>query len=117
MSLINYSIILFSIILSIISFNSIAEPVEQLSVEARLSQFPLESQSKSMSTIPERKIKEEFCSAVNRKFLQFGWYKIICDPNRWEIFKYSSQGNPIVYQEFGFDDPDNNVPINLVLCG
>jgi protein MpaA len=61
--------------------------------------------------------KKEFCDAVNSKFIKFRWYKIICNPKRWEIFNFSSGGNPILYQEFGFNDPNNKGPVNLVFCG
>lgn len=63
------------------------------------------------------KTKKQFCDDVNSKFKQFGWRKIICNPDRWEIYNYSYKGNPIVYQKFGFDDPDNKGPVNLILCG
>lgn len=70
-------------------------------------------------TVPENeaKTKKEFCDDVNLKFKQFGWRKIICNPDRWETYNYSYPGNPIVYQTFGFDDPDNKGPVNLILCG
>lgn len=61
--------------------------------------------------------KEEFCDDVNLKFRQFGWNRIICNPERWETHSYSSKGNQILYQEFGFDDPENKGPVNLVFCG
>jgi protein MpaA len=63
------------------------------------------------------KAKKEFCDTVNSKFIKFRWYKIICNPKRWEIFNFSSGGNPILYQEFGFNDPGNKGPVNLVFCG
>jgi protein MpaA len=63
------------------------------------------------------KTKREFCNGVNSKFRLFGWNKIICNPERWKVFDYSSNGNPLLYQEFGFNDPDNFGPVNLVLCG
>ncbi len=64
-----------------------------------------------------KKTKKQFCSEVNSKFQEFGWNRIICNPNRWETYDYSSNGNPLLYQEFGFKDQDSNVPVNLVLCG
>ncbi len=63
------------------------------------------------------KTKKQFCSEVNSKFKEFGWNRIICNPNRWETYDYSSNGNPLLYQEFGFKGQDSNVPVNLVLCG
>ncbi len=63
------------------------------------------------------KTKEEFCSEVNAKFREFEWDKIICNPERWETYDYSVTGNPLLYQEFGFEDNNANVPVNLVLCG
>jgi len=63
------------------------------------------------------KTKKEFCDAVNLKFKEFQWDSIICNPDRWEIFDYSTSGNPLLYQEFGFTNPGNNGPVNLVLCG
>ncbi len=65
----------------------------------------------------EDRSKEEFCKDVNDKFLKFRWHNVICKPDRWKVFSYSSRGNPLFYQEFGFDDPDNKGPVNLLLCG
>lgn len=63
------------------------------------------------------KTKKEFCSEVNAKFREFEWNRIICNPDRWEIYDYSVKGNPLIYQEFGFEDHDSDAPVNLVLCG
>jgi protein MpaA len=65
----------------------------------------------------QKKSKNQFCSEVNGKFKEFGWNRIICNPDRWETYDYSSKGNPLLYQEFGFEDLDSNVPVNLVFCG
>lgn len=114
------NIILFSfaILITASSDYSSGGVPEQPSTEATAMQTPRENVPSAIKeTYPGKKTKEDFCDAVNRKFMQLGWYKIICDPNRWEIFHYSSRGNPVVYQEFGFDDPDNKGPVNLVLCG
>ena len=75
------------------------------------------SGNNAMSSIPKERTKNKFCDAVNYKFLQFGWNKIICNPDRWTTFNYSSKGNPIVYEEFGFNVTNNKSPVNLVLCG
>ncbi len=71
----------------------------------------------AMSVQSARKTKKEFCSEVNAKFREFGWDRIICNPDRWETYDYSYEGNPLLYQEFGFDDNDSKDPVNLVLCG
>ncbi len=71
----------------------------------------------AMPAQTENKTKVEFCSEVNVKFKKFGWDRIICNPDRWEIYDYSAKGNPLLYQEFGFEDHDASVPVNLVLCG
>ena len=98
--------------------NSFGEVSEQLSGEVPMIQISSEKKPSTIKkTSSERKTKKDFCDAVNHKFMQFGWHKIICDPNRWEIFNYSFRGNPIVYQEFGFDDPGNKGPVNLIFCG
>ena len=65
----------------------------------------------------QKKSKKQFCSEINGKFKEFGWNRIICNPDRWETYDYSSKGNPLLYQEFGFDNNNSNVPVNLVLCG
>ena len=61
--------------------------------------------------------KEEFCKIINRKFADFGWWKIICNPERWKVYDHSHQGNPLLYQKFGFGNPENKGPVNLFLCG
>jgi len=63
------------------------------------------------------KSNKEFCDAINYKFKKFGWNRIICKHDRWEVFDYSPGGNPLLYQEFGFDNSDEDKPVNLVLCG
>jgi protein MpaA len=63
------------------------------------------------------KSKKEFCNDVNAKFKQFGWGRIKCIPSRWEVYDYSSMGNPLLYQEFGFDNNNSDGPVNLVFCG
>ncbi len=108
-----------SIILLAISFNtSSGEVLKQLPGKAHLTYIPSEASPSTITkTAHERKTKKEFCDAVNIKFKQFGWNKIICNPDRWEIFNYSSRGNPIVYQKFGFNNPSNRGPVNLIFCG
>ncbi|UCH81341.1 MAG: tyrosine-type recombinase/integrase [Nitrospiraceae bacterium] len=71
----------------------------------------------AMGSLPKEHIKRNFCDAVNYKFLQFGWNEIICNQDRWTTFNYSSKGYPLLYQEFGFNDTNNNSPVNLLLCG
>ncbi len=116
--LVNIILFSFIILFAASSNNSLGGVSEQPSGEASLTQTQLEKSTSSIKeTSPGKKTKKEFCNAVNQRFMQFGWHKIICDPNRWKIFKYSSKGNPLVYQEFGFDEPDNKGAINLVLCG
>ena len=63
------------------------------------------------------KTKKQFCNEVNDKFKKFGWNKILCKAERWEIYDYSANGNPLLYQEFGFENPDSEGPVNLVFCG
>jgi protein MpaA len=75
------------------------------------------SGNNAMSSIPKERSKNNFCNAVNYKFLQFGWNKIMCNPDRWTTFNYTSKGNPILYEEFGFNDNNNKSPVNLLLCG
>ena len=65
----------------------------------------------------QQKSKDEFCSAVNSKFEEFKWYKIICNPERWEVYDYTARGNPLLYQEFGFEQSREDDPTNLLLCG
>jgi protein MpaA len=67
--------------------------------------------------LPARKTVSEYCGDLNNRFLQFRWYRIVCNPDRWEVFDFSPKGNPLLYQEFGLEDPDNSGPVNLVLCG
>ena len=62
------------------------------------------------------KSKEDFCKQVNKRFKEFKWKRIICNPERWDVYGYSSQGNPILYQKFGFEIDDSSIPVNLVLC-
>jgi protein MpaA len=71
----------------------------------------------AMGSDVKNKSKKEFCDNVNGKFRKFGWGKIVCNPDRWETYDYSSQGNPLVYQEFGFENNNSEGPVNLVLCG
>jgi protein MpaA len=75
------------------------------------------SVNNAMSSIPKENTRKDFCDAVNYKFMQFGWNKIICNPDRWETFNYSSKGHPLLYQEFGFNKLNNRGPVNLLLCG
>ena len=64
----------------------------------------------------ELKSKEDFCKQVNKRFKQFKWKRIICNPERWDVYGHSSQGNPLLYQKFGFEVDDSSIPVNLVLC-
>ena len=79
------------------------------------------SGNNAMSAIPEKNIREKtkfnLCDDVNNKFVQFGWSRIICNPDRWTTFNYSSEGYPLVFQEFGFNATNNKSPVNLLLCG
>jgi protein MpaA len=70
-----------------------------------------------MSAQAVTKTTKEFCSEVNDKFQSFGWDRITCNPDRWETYDYTARGNPLIYQEFGFEDHDSKLPVNLVLCG
>jgi protein MpaA len=79
--------------------------------------FIVVSGNNAMSSIPKENTNINLCDAVNYKFIQFGWNKIICNPNRWKTFNYSSKGYPLLYQEFGFNDTNNKSPVNLLLCG
>jgi protein MpaA len=71
----------------------------------------------AFSEEPGHKSNKEFCDEVNKKFRGFGWNRIICNPDRWDVFDYSKGGNPLFYQEFGFENPKKEIPVNLVLCG
>jgi protein MpaA len=75
------------------------------------------SADNAMGSIPKESARKNFCDAVNNKFMQFGWYNIICKPDRWETFNYSSKGHPLLYQEFGFNKLNDRGPVNLLLCG
>lgn len=108
------------IMLAPISLNESMGVTKLLSQENRLIKSPSSIRTSTVKrAAPENrtKTKKQFCDNVNLKFRQFGWNKIICNPDRWEIYNYSYKGNPIVYQKFGFDDPDNKGPVNLILCG
>ena len=61
-------------------------------------------------------LKKEFCHKVNKRFKEFKWKRIVCNPERWEVYGVSSNGNPIFFQKFGFDDIRNTAPVSLVLC-
>jgi len=71
----------------------------------------------AMSAIPKESTSNNLCNDVNDRFIQFGWNKIICNPDRWEMFNYSFRGYPLIYKEFGFNDTNNKSPVNLLLCG
>jgi protein MpaA len=71
----------------------------------------------AFSDDPGYKSNKEYCDAVNEKFRKFGWNRIICNPDRWNVFGYSQGGNPLFYQEFGFQNAAKGSPVNLVLCG
>ncbi len=75
------------------------------------------SGNNAISSIPKENTKINLCDAVNHKFIQFGWKKIICKPERWTTFQYTSKGYPLLYQEFGFNNSNNKSPVNLLLCG
>jgi protein MpaA len=75
------------------------------------------SGNNALCSIPEEYTKKNFCDAVNNKFLEFGWNKVMCNPDRWTTFNYSSRGNPLFYEEFGFHATNNTSPVNLLLCG
>jgi len=70
----------------------------------------------AMCSIPKENTKNNFCDAVNDKFVQFGWNQIICNSDRWRTFGYTARGNPLFYEEFGFHETSNS-PVNLLLCG
>ncbi len=67
--------------------------------------------------VPKRTSEEDFCNSVNQKFRNYSWYSIRCNPKRWNVYDHSNNGNPLFYQEFGFDDINNKGPVNLILCG
>ena len=96
-----YNAILFSLIFSV-----------SITGYTSLSEMPVSTIEK-----PHKKTTREFCDAVNSRFQRFSWFKITCNPDRWEIFDYTSMGNPLFYQEFGFNNPDTSRPVNLMLCG
>ena len=75
------------------------------------------SNDHAVCSIPKENSGKDFCDAVNDKFLQFRWNTITCNPDLWKTFDYSSQGHPLLYQEVGFDKPDNRGPVNILLCG
>jgi protein MpaA len=115
-----HNFFLFSfLILTALSCNtSLVEVPKELPGKDYLTKIPSEAHPPTMEkTAHERKTKKEFCDRVNLEFKQFGWNRIICNPDRWEIFNYSSRGNPILYQRFGFNDPGNRGPVNLIFCG
>lgn len=75
------------------------------------------SDHNALSSIPKENTKENFCNAVNDKFVQFGWHKLMCNPDRWKTYGYTSKRNPLIYQELGFHDSNNARPVNLLFCG
>ena len=75
------------------------------------------SSNNAIGAIPKEKTIDKLCDDVNYKFIKFGWNKIICNPNRWATFDYTSTGYPLLYQEFGFNDTNSKSPVNLLLCG
>ncbi len=79
--------------------------------------FSLLSEGDAFSEDVEKKSEKEYCNSINDKFRSYGWNKIRCNPKRWNVYDYSAQGNPLIYQEFGFNDKNKDVPVNLVLCG
>jgi protein MpaA len=56
-----------------------------------------------------------YCKKMNRRFSQFGWKKIICNPKRWKFEKRSVNGDPLLYQTF-FNDP-NSQKKTFIFCG
>jgi protein MpaA len=102
-----------------VSFNNSSAEINKTPLQKTNLQkkdFNLPASENDRAVFRER-TKEEFCDDINQKFISFGWKKIICNPDRWEVFNYSSGGNPIVYQTFGFDNHNNTGPINLIFCG
>jgi protein MpaA len=114
------SFFFLSLVVSVaVSFNNSSAEINKTSLQKTNLQkkdFNLPA-SENDRTVSRERTKEEFCDDINQKFINFGWKKIICNPDRWEVFNYSSGGNPIVYQTFGFDDHNNTGPINLIFCG
>ena len=79
--------------------------------------FVAVSVNTAMASLPKEITKNNFCDAVNYKFLEFGWNKIICNQDRWTSVNNTAKGYPLLYQEFGFNETNNNSPVNLLLCG
>lgn len=75
------------------------------------------SVSEAMGETSHMKNPKEFCNEVNDRFRQLGWNKVMCNPDRWEVYDYSAMGNPLLYQEYGFENVDSKGPVNLVFCG
>lgn len=71
----------------------------------------------ALGEVPQQKTLEEFCDTVNQKFREFQWDMIICNPDRWDVYGYTVNGNPLLYQVFGSDSAGPDIPVNLVLCG
>ena len=57
---------------------------------------------------------DNFCKRINVKFKQFGWGKIVCNPQRWTYDALSVKGEPLIYQSFLNAGPDK--PVTLILC-
>lgn len=89
---------------------------------SRKSSFKEEYKGKSspqlFGKVPEDGLTPaKFCKKVNDRFVRFGWFSVVCNPDRWNIFAYTEKGNPLLYKEFGFQNTDAKGPVNLVLCG
>lgn len=59
---------------------------------------------------------QEFCSKVNAEFKKNKWNRIICNPARWKVYGYTSKGNPLFYQDFGFENESKDIPVNILIC-
>ena len=95
-----------------------------LCVKWRLGVLSILQKIDTEYTCIQNKINEEgsqnvntltrFCRQVNTRFDRFRWKRIRCKPDRWKSFGLTSNGSPLLYQEFGHG---NKGPINLFLCG
>jgi protein MpaA len=107
----------FIFILTITGHSSLREVTDNPDGPFITSQTSGFQDNAAQSTASGNRTNRDFCGSVNTKFQNFGWFKITCNPDRWEVFDYTPKGNPLFYQEFGFDNQDTDVPVNLMFCG
>lgn len=61
----------------------------------------------------------EFCSAIDKKFVKYGWGKSHCESYKWIHVRDTHQGRPIMWTVFGDEKEHKVEPKNMtiVFCG